>query len=636
MLSTFRDKLHGKFVQFILFAFIAIPFAFWGVNSYFESDARVIVASVDGTDIPERIYRAQLEARRRAVQQNLTPGTDAAILETPAFKRTVVDGLINQELLTRAGQADGHQISDTLLGKAIREDPRFHRDGRFDPGLYDIVLRNADLTPRKYEDQLRAGAIVRQMESAFSMSPIVTNAELAAFARLESQQRVVSSATVSPTRFLSTVTVSGDEVAQYYGAHQDAYRVPERVRLAYATLSADALTAGAEVDEADLRAVYESEAERFGTPERRTASHILIEANRGDAAAEKAAVEKATAIRRKLLAGADFAALARESSADTGSAVAGGDLGEIKPGAMVPEFEAAVKALKAGEISEPVRTQFGYHVIKLTSLVPAKRQPFESVRATILAELKKKRAEERFYQLAEQFNNLTYEQADSLKPAAEALGLGIQETDWITRDSGAGIAENAKIRTAAFDPDVLEQGRNSTPIEVSQGTLIAVRVIAHEPASVRPLESVRTGVEESVRAGKGRPCAEQAADGMLAAARGGESLAAAARAQGVAAAASRTIGRRDAQTDPRVVAAVFRAPRPENGKRVLDSADLGNDGIVVFEVERVADADTNGANASQAQAARQQLLRQRGDAYFGNYLDGLRQRAEIKVFEDKL
>lgn len=635
MLSTIRDKLHGRYTQFFLLAFIAIPFVFWGIND-FESDARVVVASVDGTDIPERLYRSQLEARRRAVQQSLAPGMDAAIFDTPAFKRSIIDGLVNQELLIKAGQAEGHRISDALLGEAVRGDRRFHRDGQFDPGLYDIVLRNADLTPQRYEKQLRASAIARQMESAFSMSPIVTNAELAAFARLESQQRQVTSATVSPSRFLSTVTVSAAEVGQYYDAHQDSYRVPERVRLAYAMLAADALTADSAVGEADLRAAYEAEAERFGTPERRTASHILIEAKRGDAAAEKAALESATAIRKKLLAGADFAAVARESSADSGSAAAGGDLGEIRPGAMVAEFEAAVKALKAGEISEPVQTQFGYHIIKLTSLVPAKRQPFESVRPAILAELKKKRAEERFYQLVEQFNNLTYEQADSLKPAAEALALRIQETDWVTRESGSGIAENAKIRTAAFDPDVLEQGRNSNPIEVAPGTLIAVRVIAHEPSSVRSLESVRADVEKSVRAEKARMRSKQVADGILAAARGGESLASAARAQGFVAAPSRTIGRRDPQMDPRAVAAVFRAARPVNGQRVLDSAELGDGGIVVFEVERVIDADGNAVSASQGQAARQRLLRQRGDAYFENYVEGLRQRAEIKVFEDKL
>jgi peptidyl-prolyl cis-trans isomerase D len=300
---------------------------------------------------------------------------------------------------------------------------------------------------------------------------------------------------------------------------------------------------------------------------------------------------------------------------------------------MVPEFEAAVKALKPDEVSEPVRTTFGYHLIKLDALTPAKVQPFDSVRAELSAELRKKRGEERFFDLTEQFNNLIYEQADSLKPAADALGLKIQETDWLTRETGSGIAANPKVRAAAFDAEVLEQGRNSSAIEADSNSLVAVHVLGHEPAAVRPLADVRTEVERALRTERAREKARGNAEAMLQALAAGTAFSATASAHGGDAPTSKTISRQDSGgLDPRVMEAVFRAARPENGKPTPGSVDLGPAGYAVFMVNSVTDAAADTDNT----AVRDQLVRQRGAAWFGYDIAGLRKRADIKIYADKL
>lgn len=632
MLTEIHEKAKGKFASIVL-ALLAVPFALWGVNSYFEAAGRVVVATVDGKDITETAYRVQLERARRVMQQALPPGMSSSAFETPAFRQRVLDDMIDRQLLMSATEKRGYRISDELLSSAIRADPRFQRDGRFDPSTYEIVLRNAELTPAAYEAQVRAAALAAQVEAGFGMSTIVTGADVTALARLELQKRAITMTTIPADRFLAGITIPEADAKAWYDTHHDSFRIPERVRLAYVVLSAETVAADNTVSDEELRAAYDAEIARFTTPERRTASHILITAPPGDANADKAALDKANALRKQLLAGANFAALARAESADPGSAAKGGDLGEISPGAMVPEFEAAVKALKTGEISAPVRTRFGYHLIKLDALTPAKVQPFDSVRTALLAEIRKKRGEERFFDLTEQFNNLIYEQADSLKPAADALGLEIRETDWLTRDAGSGIAANPKVRAAAFEADVLAQGRNSTAIEADPNSLVAIRVIGHEAAAVRAFADVRPEVERALRAERAHDKARASAEAMLQALAAGTAFTDAANTHGGHAPISRTVTRQDAGgLDARITEAVFRAARPEAGKPTTGSVDLGTEGYAVYKVESVTDA---AADANTA-AVRDQLARQRGAAWFGYDIAGLRERADIKIYDDKL
>ncbi len=334
---------------------------------------------------------------------------------------------------------------------------------------------------------------------------------------------------------------------------------------------------------------------------------------------------------------ADFAALARKNSDDPGSAVKGGDLGYVtRNGSMVKPFEDALFGLKKGDLSQPVRTSFGYHLIKLVDLKAQTRKAFSDVRVEIESALRTRKAEEQFYEMSERLNNLVYEQSDSLKPAAEALGLSIVQSDWFARPGGEGIAANPRIVETAFDPEILSQGRNSNVIETEPTTLVALRVIAHQEAAALPLTAVRGQIEATLKQTQAQEAARQASEKLLGQLRQGEPLATLAKSAALSVAGGKAVTRRQPLgMETPLLEAVFAAPRPVEGKWVYGSVEV-KDGYAVYALSAVKDGSADQADAELKNLARRTLSDRRGREYYADYRASLRLETKLKLYPDRL
>jgi peptidyl-prolyl cis-trans isomerase D len=630
MLAKIREKTHGIFATFIL-ALIGIPFALWGINSYFDAGPGAHVAKVDGREINQPDYRAALERFRGRIEP--------AMMDSPAFKQMVLSGLIEQTLLTRDAEENGYRVSDARLGQVIRDVPLFQRDGRFDATQYEALLRREGLSPREFEQRLRAENLTRQVQIGLADSAIVTEAEVIALARLLAQERVVAAAVISPEAYEQAARITPAEIEKHYEASADQFKTQDQVRIQYLELKAGALGAKYQPDEAELKRAYEEEAARYVTAEKRRVSHILITLPEGAAQDEAGKAQARIAdIERKLRSGGDFAQLARQHSQDTDSAKKGGDLGELRAGLLPKPLEQAARALKLREVSQPVRSEYGYHLLMLTAHTPEKRKPLADVKPELTKLLRQRRAEEQFAERAEKFRNLVYENPDSLQATANTLELDIQTSDWFTRSGGTGIAKNLKVVEAAFNPEVLSKARNSDAIETDNQTLVAVRVVDHRPSTRRSLSEVRAQIERHLRQQAARQKAAETAETLMKELSAGGALDKLAARHGLKYLADKKVSREQtAGLDRRVVEAAFRAARPIAGKPPVHGvADLGSQGQAVFALKQVLETPVEQLSAAVKDKARRQLAERRGQGLYTAYRNGLRQQADVKIVNERL
>ena len=627
MLAKIREKTQGIIATLIL-AFVAIPFVLWGIGSYFGGGAAVPVAKVNGVEIGQGTYRQRLDEIQRANPHSADSG---------ALKQLVLESLIDQTLLTSALHNSGYRIGDAELAALIHEIPEFQRDGKFQPGLYEGVLNAQGMRPTDFESRVRQESVNQQVQQGFNASAFVTDAELDGTLRLLLQERRISYALVNPEAFLAKITVSAKDVDDYYQANQESFRAPEAVRVDYVSLKTTDVAQKIEPTEAQMRQTYEAEAARYVTPAKRRISHILISLpSQAKAEEVQAAKARAEDLLKQIRSGADFAALAKKNSGDTASANKGGDLGEVAPGVLPPELEAAAAALKQGEVSEPIRTSFGYHLVKLTDLSPERRKPYDAVKPELRELVRKRLGEDRFYELSERFRNLVYEHPEGLEAVSAALNLKVERSDWFTRSGGAGIATQPRVVSAAFEPEVMNRERNSDAIEADPQTLIALRVVDHRPAAVSPLADVRSTIETTFKQRRAREQALDESQRWVKELEQGKRITELAREPGVTLRAAQTLTReRPGEINPAIVNAVFAAPRPKD-KPTVGQVDLGEQGFAIYVLEAVKDGDPATADTKLRAKVRQQLLQHHGAEYYASYRAGLRKSADVKVNADQL
>ena len=635
MLHFIRERAQG-WIAWVIVGLLIIPFALWGIQSYLGIGGEPVVAKVDGTKITERQLDQNVQRTRMQLRERLGGAYNPNLFESGQLRAQVLERMIRDTVLLDASYGMGMRVSDEAVRAAILTEPAFQRDGVFDKDTYERVLELQGMTPMAYEERLRNGLLSTQLSRAVTESGFTTGAELAAATRLLRQQRDIAYLVLPRDGFVPDAEPSAGEIQAYYDANQQRFQSPERVKLSYIVLDADALAKPAKVDEATLRAAYQERIDEFQEPERRDIRHILLTlpADASDAKAQKVK-DHIAELRAKIEAGADFAAVAKANSEDPLSAAKGGDLGMVERGMMDPAFEQAAFALKQGVISEPVRSRFGYHLIEVTKVEGGKPKPFEQVRDQLARELGRSDAEKNYFELAEQLANLTYESPDSLIPAAEALGLKVQTSDWIERGGGEGILANPKVTAAAFSEDVLEQGNNSELIEPDPDRMqsIVVRVDEHEPAAVRALDDVRDEIVQTLKQQQASTAALKAAEAMAKRLRGGEKLAAvAAEAKPEPAAVNEPgkVTRNQQGVPPTVLDLAFNAPRPAEGAASYATGQEPNGDALVVVVRAVEDGDSKALKSAQRDAERQILTRVSAEHSFDAVLDDLVARAKIE------
>jgi len=487
------DLVHEnkRFVQVIL-ALIILPFVFWGVNSAHNSSGGEALATVNGEEIHQQEFDNALRQQQATMRERMGDKFDPSLFEKPEIKQSILENLITQHFLTKQADTAGLMISDQQLAQIIGGIGAFQKDGKFDKKVYESVLRSQKLTPVMFEARVQQQFGISQLTDAYTNNGYASTSATARLVRLSEQQRVISISQVATDSFLSQVKVDDAAVKAYYDKNPAEFKTPEQARVEYVELSAEALLSQVEVSDDELKEYYKHHQQEYGTQEKRKASHILITVSANASEADKlVAKAKAEQVLQKVKKSPEkFAQLAKEFSKDPGSASKGGDLGEFGRGMMVKPFDDAVFKLQPGEISDLVETDYGFHIIKLISISPAKVLPLADVRAEIELKLRLQKAEDKFAELAEQFSNVVYEQRDTLKAAAELVGSPVQQSAWLSKSQVSTSPWTEDALKAVFSNDVLKDKRNSAAIEVASNTFLSVRLLEYKPASERPLSEV--------------------------------------------------------------------------------------------------------------------------------------------------
>lgn len=498
MFDFFRNN---RRVAQVILALLILPFAVWGLESYFSGGGGDSVATVAGVRIAERDYQQQLADQRDALREQMGERFDPAVAESSKFRLAVLEDMINRQLLIGTAVNSGMTVPDDKLADIIRKIPAFQKDGKFDVKSYDALLRQQGFTPATFQEQIRTQIVGEQSIGLFQRVQWMPQVVVDRAADLGEQERDVQQALISPDQYLSQISVTADEVKQYFDKNPKDFEVPARLKIEYVLLDADKVGEKIAIPDADVEAFYKANAGKFGTAEQRRASHILIGVDKAaDAKTKAAAKAKAEKLLAEVKAGKDFGVLAKANSSDPGSAQQNGDLGAFGRGTMVKPFEDAAFALKVGEVSGVVETEFGYHIIKLTGIEGGSAGSLAEARPQIETELRKQRSGKLFAELAETFADAVYEQSDSLAGAAQKLGVPVQTAEGVTRQGNPRdpLLGNAKFIAALFD-DALPNKRNTEVVELSNKQLVAGRVLTSTPASILPFETVKSDIEERIK-----------------------------------------------------------------------------------------------------------------------------------------
>jgi peptidyl-prolyl cis-trans isomerase D len=613
---------HTRLFQGILVLLIFPSFVFFGVQGYsrFTGEAEARVASVDGQGITRAEWDATTQRQVERMRQQM-PGVDIKLFDTPQLRAEVLDGLVRERVLMAAA-AHGHlRVSDAELQRAFAEDPQFAPLRNPDGSVNRELLGAQGMSSEMFAERLRQDLAMRQVLLGVGGSVLAPEAVSAPSLDALLQRRQIQLQRFRVEDYRAKVQPSDAEIEAHYRAHEADYRAPEQASIEYVVLDAQALKAGLSVRDEDLRRYYDENASRWTAAEERRASHILIAA---DAAASKEDRQKAKARAEALLEQlrrdpAAFAELARKNSQDPGSAERGGDLDFFGRGAMVKPFEDAVFAMKPGEIGNLVESEFGYHIIRLDAVRGGEKKPFDAVRAEIEDEVRKQLAQKRYAEVAEQFTNTVYEQADSLQPAADKLKLA-KRTATVQRSPAAGAAgplASAKLLEAVFADDSVRNKRNTDAIETGPSQLAAARIVEYTPARTLPLAEVKERVREAVVAQQAAAMAKKDGEALLGQLKAGA---------GAPLPEALTVGRAAPQGLQRpAVEAVLAADASRLPQAV--GVDLGAQGYLIARVMQVLPAEAAGRQPLQGQYA--QAV---GNAEMQAYLDALKARfkAEIK------
>ncbi|MHC8362951.1 SurA N-terminal domain-containing protein [Pseudomonas sp. LS2P72] len=623
MLQNIRDNSQGWIAKTII-GIIVVLMAFTGIEAIFQATTNSQdAAKVNGEEISQNELSQAVDMQRRQLMQQLGKDFDASLLDEKMLRESALKGLIDRKLLLQGAEDSKFAFSEAALDQVILLTPEFQVDGKFSPERFDQVIRQLGYSRMQFRQMLAQEMLIGQLRAGLAGSGFVTDAQVLAFARLEKQTRDFASLNVKADP--AAVKLTDDEVKAYYDEHAKEFMTPDQVVIDYLELKKASFFDQVSVKDEDLQAAYQKETANLS--EQRRAAHILIEVN--DKVTEAQAKAKIDEIQARLAKGEKFEALAKEFSQDPGSANNGGDLGFAGPGVYDPAFETALYALASDQVSAPVRTDFGFHLIKLLGVEAPEVPTFASLKDKLTRELKTQQVEQRFVEATKQLEDSSFEASDLAQPAQD-LKLTVHTSKPFGREGGEGVAANRAVIAAAFSPEVLDEGANSTAIELDPETVIVLRAKEHLKPAQLPLESVAAGIRVQLAKEHASAAAKTKAEELIVSLRDAKTpLDKAIDGQSWKVTQAATRGQEG--IDPTVLQALFRMPKPvAKDKPTFSSVTLADGSLVIVRLNGVNEA---AAPTEEEKAQYRRFLASRiGQQDFAAYRKLLESQAEIKRF----
>lgn len=629
LMQAFRDLVRGWLGKALLILLL-VPFALVGIESYFVGGKAAPAATVNDDEISQFDVDKTLDQQKQRILASMGENPDASLIDTTVLRQDVLKSLIERALLSTQAKKVGFLVDDETITRLIHETPAFQENGVFSQTRYEQMLRNIGEDPLNFPQKAKKEIAVSQLAGGISQTAFVTPKQLDELSALDNQKRDVHIAVFPAASYLAKVQVTDAEVEQYYKANPSKYTTEEKVAVDYLVLGSELFIDKVLLTDADVEARYAEKVKSLESNEQRRAAHILIKIT--DQVKEAEALAKIQDIEKKIKAGEDFGTLAKQFSQDEGSAIANGDLGFVGKGAFVPEFEKTMYALKPNEVSAPVKTQFGYHIIKLLEVQKAPVPTMAEIRSELEADVKVAKSEELYIDAIEKMDALAYESSD-LTEGAKQYGMSVQTSPLFGKNGGEGLAANRKIVQAAFSDDILKDGKNSQALALDAKHSVWIRLNKHEPARVKPLAEVTADIKTTLQLDKAALIAKQNAEAMSKALNEGKSAAELATANQVQwqdfAASTRSAPVPTAS----LLKVAFRLAAPKTNTWSAAIAPSGQDYAVVA-VSKI-DAGISTLTDEQKKQFAVMLANARGQQDLQDYISYLRSHAKIELTDSK-
>lgn len=632
MLQNIRDNTQGLVAKIFVWFLIGI-FALWGLDSIVGNFfVTAPTLTVNGITINEADIEALTQSKAQEFYGNLTEDSDLSNLDESQFRQSAVAELIQREILGQSANNAGMGISSAAIDKRIAMTPDFQVDGVFNAERATLLLQNVGFTPSSYRATLAKESMMNQMLSAYSASGFATSKELAQLASLTHQKRSARYAVLGLIG-QAGIVISENEISSYYNENQDDFVTEEQVTIEYLELDKQKILDAISVSEEQIQAAYAEEITTFQSQTERRASHILFEASTEEEFS--AALIESTNVKARLVAGEDFAKLAAEFSDDTGSSQNGGDVGYTSGDNFVAEFETTLQSLALQQVSEPIRTEFGVHLIKLTEQAETALPTYDDRSAVIANNLKASQADSIFIAKADELSNLVFESPDLTAPAT-SMGIELLRSELFGRSGGTGISAEAGVINAAFSAEVLEDRLNSELIQVNASRSVVIRVVDHRLPLVQELAVVSSEIEVMLQLKKMKEQVRASGESLVNSLKAGDNIDGLLQAQNTTWSQLDAVERSSPNINPEISNYVFSMPRPLAGTTDISGLQLADGSYLVIELQSVVDGSAADFNTGEAQNMRNFLSQQASANDFSGFMESLESNASIQGRDDPL
>lgn len=633
MLQKIREKSSG-WIAGVIVGLLVLTFALFGINSYFGTGTEPTVATINDTEIKSSQFQRAVYNIRQQVQRLMGESVSA---EDPVFRQEALDRLINSEVMNQATYNYGMRVSDQRVYETINSLESFRSGERFEPAMYQRMLSTLGMSETMFEHQMRNDMMAEQFQSVIAESAFTTGSEVERLARLKNQTRDFQYSMISVKAFMDNIEVSDAEIQEFYQANKNDYVQPEMIKVEYLDLTVDIVAEKIELTDTEVEDYFNNNQVNYQIPERRQTWQAKIRIPKDyDGDAEADAKQKAEELVEIFKNNSDFIEVAEQHTTGPEEMiqVSISESGEMKQGVLKAEIDEVLFAMNIDDVSEPVKSDESFHVLKLLNVMEAEEKSLDDVRAQVEKDIRREKAQRKYFDLAEQVAALSYENPETLQFAADAAELVINETDFFSRESGDGLTSEPKVIQAAFSEEVLINQNNSEPIELDPERMVVVRLADRKSEGMKPLEDVREDIILSLKSNKAKQQVQELSQSLLEKTNQGSSFSEAAASLDLEVEAVEAIKRDDISINRSILRTAFRMGVPQGDKAIIDQVTMGNGDIAVIELNNVNySEDLKGRVLDSVKA---ELIRYHAQMDWDGLFQQLKSNAEIKIFEDNL